>query len=342
MGQNRMETSVSKVVLVTGGAGYIGSHTSKLLRAAGYMPVVYDNMVNGNEWAVKWGPFEKGDIGDCRRVKEVLEQYNPVAIMHFAAFAYVGESVFDPMKYYDNNIRAGISLLETALDCGVENIVFSSSCATFGVPETDYITENHTQIPINPYGATKLMFERILSDVSNSRTMNYRVLRYFNAAGADPDGEIGEHHSPETHIIPRAIMAALELIDEITILGADYDTPDGTCVRDFVHVCDLAKAHVLALDQLLKNGGADDYNLGNGKGYSVKKVIQTVEKVTGKTIKVSIGDRRLGDPAVLVSSAEKARIELGWVADFPDIYDIIKTAFDWEKRKIEKRISYNR
>ena len=316
-------------VLVTGGAGYIGSHACKALAKAGVTPVVYDSLVYGHEWAVKWGPLERGDILDRERLDVVIRKYRPQAVIHFAAYAYVGESVSDPGKYYRNNVAGTINLLESMRDNGIADIVFSSTCATYGIPESLPITEHTLQAPINPYGRSKLMVENMLADFSRAHAMGWTALRYFNAAGADPDAEIGESHSPETHLIPLVLDAALGLREAITIYGTDYDTPDGTCIRDYVHVSDLADAHVRAL-AALKNGGASGaFNLGTDSGNSVRAVIKAVERATGRTVPVIEGPRREGDPAVLIADAARARFELGWTPRFTELTKIVDTAVKW-------------
>jgi UDP-arabinose 4-epimerase len=327
-----MTDSASRVVLVTGGAGYIGSHACKALSCAGYLPVTYDSLVYGHEWAVKWGPLERGDILDRRRLSEVIEQYRPAAIMHFAAFAYVGESVSNPGKYYRNNVAGSLNLLEAARDHGVEQFVFSSTCATYGIPHSLPINEDTPQQPINPYGASKLMVERMIADFGAAHELRSITLRYFNAAGADPDGEIGESHDPETHLVPLVLDAASGRRPDVTILGTDYDTPDGTCIRDYIHVTDLADAHVKALAGLQGNSPSAIYNLGNGRGFSVKEVIASVERETGETVPLKFGGRRSGDPASLVSDARRAREELKWQPRFAGIDQIVRTAWAWHQK----------
>lgn len=317
-------------VLVTGGAGYIGSHACKALAKAGYTPVTYDNLIYGHTWAVKWGPFEKGDILDRRRLDEVIDQYRPEAVMHFAAFAYVGESVENPGKYYRNNVAGSLTILEAMRDHGIRNMVFSSTCAVYGTPETIPIPEDHPLEPINPYGFSKMTVERMLDDFSNAHDMRYVSLRYFNAAGADPDAEIGEDHDPETHLIPLVLDAASGRSKNIKIFGTDYDTPDGTCIRDYIHVSDLADAHMLALVYLRDNGKSDVFNLGNGTGFSVRKVIETAENVSQKTIPVVEWQRRPGDPAILIGSSEKAFLVLKWQPKYHALETIIGTAWAWE------------
>lgn len=319
-------------VLVTGGAGYIGSHACKALAKAGCTPVTYDNLVYGHTWAAKWGPFEKGDILDRQRLDEVIEKHRPEAVMHFAAFAYVGESVENPGKYYRNNVVGSLTILEAMRDHGIRDIVFSSTCAVYGNPDTIPMPEEHPTKPINPYGFSKYAVERMLEDFSNAHDVKYVALRYFNAAGADPDGEIGEDHDPETHLIPLVLDAAGGQKENIKIFGTDYDTPDGTCIRDYVHVSDLADAHVLALEYLKDTGRNDSFNLGNGDGFSVREVIETARKISGKAIDAVESDRRPGDPAVLVGSSGKIKKTLGWKPVCYRIEDIVLTAWNWHQK----------
>lgn len=323
-------------ILVTGGAGYIGSHACKALAEAGYTPVAYDNLIYGHEWAVQWGPLEKGDILDTARLSDVMKLYRPAAVMHFAAFAYVGESVTDPAKYYRNNVAGTLSLLDSMRVHNIGEIVFSSSCATYGVPETVPISECAPQHPINPYGASKLMVERILADYAAAYGLRSIALRYFNAAGADPDGNIGEEHDPETHLIPLVLDAAADARPSITIFGSDYATPDGTCIRDYVHVSDIASAHVLALKKLgnCKLGAA--YNLGTGAGISVAQVIAAAGKVTGRPIRVTHGARRPGDPDALLADAARAQRELEWQPRYSTIDRMIETAWTWRMRNRDR------
>jgi UDP-arabinose 4-epimerase len=316
-------------ILVTGGAGYIGSHTCKELARAGFTPITYDNLSTGNRWAVKWGPLEEGDIADRQRLYDVLRRYTPCAVIHFAAFAYVGESVHDPEKYYRNNVVGTLALLETMRMSAVNKIVFSSTCATYGVPSEIPISETHSQNPVNPYGSSKLIIERILQDYDLAYGFTSISLRYFNAAGADLDCEIGEAHEPETHLIPLALKAATQGSSVLSVNGVDYDTIDGTCVRDFVHVSDLARAHVLALTRILAGGGSNQYNLGNGIGFSVKQVLSAVERVTGNPVRTEYGLRRLGDPALLIANPNRAIKELGWRSQITDIDQIIDSAWTW-------------
>ncbi|MEM6446279.1 MAG: UDP-glucose 4-epimerase GalE [Cyanobacteria bacterium P01_D01_bin.123] len=316
-------------VLVTGGAGYIGSHACKALAQAGFTPITYDNFAYGHPWAVKWGPLEEGDIADRDRLDRVLDTYEPIAVMHFAAFAYVGESVENPGKYYRNNVAGTLTLLEAMRDCSIPHLVFSSTCATYGVPNIIPIPETHPQKPINPYGTTKLMVESILRDFDKAHGSTSICLRYFNAAGADPDGETGEAHSPETHLIPLVLDAALGKRSHITIFGDDYDTPDGTCIRDYIHVTDLASAHVLALQKLLEGNSSTAYNLGNGQGFSVKQVIDVARTVCDRSIPVQMGQRRPGDPPRLIGDASRAKTELGWQPAYADLETIVRTAWQW-------------
>lgn len=320
-------------ILVTGGAGYIGSHACKALAQAGYLPISYDNLVYGHRWAVKWGPHEFGDILNRRRLDEVMDQYQPEAIMHFAAFAYVGESMENPGKYYRNNVAGSLTLLEAMRDHQINKIVFSSSCATYGIPIDIPIKEDHPLNPISPYGSSKLMIERILKDFDYAHGIKSISLRYFNAAGADPDCEIGEDHDPETHLIPLVLEAATNKKTHVTIFGDDYDTPDGTCIRDYIHVTDLAQAHVLAMKALDEGSDSNIFNLGNGKGFSVKEVIDTASDITGKRIPFSIGPRRLGDPPRLIGDASKAIRELGWNPRYNELSIIIETAWKWHNQK---------
>ena len=320
-----------KNILVVGGAGYIGSHMCKHLAINGYMPVVLDNLVCGHKEAVKWGPFFEGSMADKKLVEQIFSKYEIQAVMHFAAFCYVGESVTEPGKYYRNNVAAPINLLEVMVKKNISNFIFSSSCATYGEPLEIPITEKHPQNPISPYGRSKLMMEQILDDFFNAYGIKYISLRYFNAAGADPDGELGEDHRPETHLIPLVLQTAMGLKKEIKIFGDNYPTRDGTCIRDYIHIDDLAQAHLLALERLLNGQPRGIYNLGNGAGYSVKEVIDMARNITGKHITFRIVDKRFGDPAVLISSSQKAVEELGWRPKFPDLRTIIETAWRWHK-----------
>ena len=322
-----------KRILVTGGAGYIGSHTCKVLKHNGYLPVTYDNLIYGHKEAVKWGPFEKGDILDSDRLREVFEKYEPFAVIHFAAFGYVGESVVDPGKYYTNNVAGTVNLLEVMRSIGCEKIVFSSTCATFGVPGALPLTEASPQRPINPYGRSKLMIEQILADYDAAYGLKHVALRYFNAAGADLDGELGENHTPETHLIPIVLEAGLGKRDKIVVYGNDYDTSDGTAIRDYVHVMDLADAHVKSLELLAATGASDKFNLGSETGTSVKEIIDISASVCGTPVPFEYGPRREGDPPLLVANAEKARRTLKWEPQFSDTLTIIQSAYGWHKRQ---------
>lgn len=319
-------------ILVTGGAGYIGAHACKALAKAGYKPITYDNLVYGHPEAVRWGPLENGDICDREELERVMQKYHPSAVMHFAAYAYVGESVQHPAKYYRNNVAGTLSLLESMKRCSIDKIIFSSTCATYGMPAQIPITEQHPQNPINPYGRSKLIIEWILQDFAAAYGLKFVSLRYFNAAGADPDAEIGEDHHPETHLIPLVLDVALGHSDRVEIFGTDYDTPDGTCIRDYIHVSDLADAHVLALEYLDKGGKSDVFNLGNGNGFSVREVITTAMKITGFNIRCLESERRPGDPSVLIGSSEKIRNNLGWKPSYNSLDTIIDTAWQWHKR----------
>jgi UDP-arabinose 4-epimerase len=322
-----------KSILVTGGAGYIGSHTCKALASQGYLPITYDNLVNGHRGAVQWGPFEHGDVLDRVRLDEVIAKYRPHAAIHFAAFAYVGESVADPGKYYRNNVAGSLSLLEALQAHGVRRIVFSSSCATYGIPAVVPITEGMPQDPINPYGMSKLMVERMLADFQAAHGLEWISLRYFNAAGADRDGEIGEYHQPETRIIPLVIAAADGQSGPFAVFGTDYDTPDGTCIRDYIHVSDLADAHVKALHALDGGLPSQALNLGTGIGYSVMDVIQAARDATGLEVPFTVGPRREGDPAALVADPSRARETLHWEPVYKDISGIVATAWHWHLHK---------
>jgi len=320
-------------ILVIGGAGYIGSHAVKMLVKQGFNVTVYDNLSKGHKQAVKDTVFVKGDLGDKKKLAKVFAQYKIDAVMHFAAFTEVGESVKEPAKYYNNNVVKVINLLDAMTEAGVKYFVFSSTAATFGEPQTPKISESHPQNPINPYGQTKLTVEKILKDYDVAYGLKSAVLRYFNAAGADDSALIGESHNPESHLIPIILQAAKGVRESIKVFGEDYPTKDGTCVRDFVHVNDLSRAHILALQRIIKLNTSDNFNLGSGSGYSVKEVIETAKKITGKEIKVDYGPRRAGDPAVLVADSSKAQKVLGWQISY-NLDKIISTAWEWElKRK---------
>jgi UDP-arabinose 4-epimerase len=332
-----MSNAATKTVLVTGGAGYIGSHTCKILAQEGYQPVTFDNLSSGHTWAAKWGPLERGDILDRTALDRAIEKYRPSACLHFAALAYVGESISDPGKYYRNNVAGSLTLLEALRDHGVDQFVLSSTCATYGVTDNVPIDETSPQVPINPYGASKLMVERMLTDFHAAYRLRSVALRYFNAAGADPDGEIGEDHDPETHLVPLVLDAACGDRDAITVFGTDYETPDGTCVRDYIHVTDLAEAHLLALKALEQGLTHRAFNLGNGHGYSVQEVIASVERTTGLPVPVRFGERRPGDPARLISNSMRAANELQWRPHIARLDDIISTAWEWHKRRAQEK-----
>lgn len=320
-----------KNILVVGGAGYIGSYMSKYLWMNRYHPVVLDNLVFGHRQAVQWGVFFEGNMEDRNMLDHIFTTYRISAVMHFAAFAYVGESVQNPGKYYRNNVANALTLLESMVQHNVDKFIFSSTCATYGKPTEMPITESTPQEPINPYGRSKLMVEQILGDFREAYGLQSVSLRYFNAAGADPDGEVGEDHNPETHLVPLVLATALGQREYIEIFGDDYETKDGSCVRDYIHIADLAHAHLLALESLLNNGPGGAYNLGNGQGYSVYEVIEKAREITGEKIPVRWGKRRAGDPTVLVGSAEKAVRELGWRQKYPDLSSILQTAWNWHK-----------
>ncbi|BAZ80181.1 UDP-glucose 4-epimerase GalE [Sphaerospermopsis kisseleviana CS-549] len=323
-------------VLVTGGAGYIGSHAVKALLQAGYQVLILDNLVYGHRDLVEQVLQVKlieGDIEDRPLLDHLFQTHKIEAVMHFSAYAYVGESVTDPDKYYRNNVVATLTLLEAMLAASIKKFVFSSTCATYGVPKFIPITEDHPQNPINPYGATKLMVERILSDFDVAYGLKSVCFRYFNAAGADPSGLLGEDHNPETHLIPLVLQTALGQRQSISIFGTDYPTPDGTCIRDYIHVSDLADAHILGLEYLLKGGESNVFNLGNGNGFSVREVIAAAQEVTGINISVQECDRRPGDPPSLIGSSEKARKILGWQPIYPDIKDIVTHAWNWHQKR---------
>ena len=320
-----------KNILVVGGAGYIGSHMAKYLSKKGYMPVVLDNLVLGHRRAVKYGPFFEGSMNDSSLLEKIFSEYPISAVMHFAAFCYVGESVEEPARYYQNNVANTLTLLEVMVEKKIGNFIFSSSCASYGEPVEIPMTEDHPQKPISPYGRTKLMVEQILDDFKEAYRLESVCLRYFNAAGADPGGELGEDHNPETHLIPLILKTALGQRPRVDIFGDDYPTPDGTCIRDYIHIEDLAQAHLLALERLLAGLPGGQYNLGNAEGYSVKQVIEIARRVTGKEIPTRVVERRSGDPAVLISSSQKAIKDLGWRPQFPDLETIVETAWTWHK-----------
>lgn len=319
-----------KRILVTGGAGYIGSHTCKHLKLHGYEPVCYDNLSTGHADFVKWGPMERGDLWDKGKLIDIFKTYAPVAVIHFAAHAYVGESVANPFKYYRNNVGGTLCLLEAMRESGQSRMVFFSSCATYGVPETRRITEECRQKPINPYGWTKWMIEQILRDLSARHEIRYMALRYFNAAGADAESEIGERHHPETHVIPLAIHSARDQVP-FHVFGTDFPTPDGTAVRDYVHVEDLARAHLQAVEYLLDGGASECVNLGTGQGTSVRQIVDLL-KAMGLDVNDRPAPRREGDPPYLVADVSKARRVMGWEAAYKDIGKILETAVNWHRR----------
>ncbi len=320
-------------ILLLGGAGYIGSHAAKQLHKHGFVPVTFDNLSRGHKQAVQWGPLVEDSIGNGEALAQCLREYRPIAAMHFAAFAYIEESVRDPGLYYRNNFVATQVLLDCLVAAKVKTLVFSSSCATFGIPEHLPISETTPQNPINPYGRTKVMAEAMLNDYDAAYGLKSVCLRYFNAAGADPEGHIGEDHFPEPHLIPLLFDVVLGRREQAFIHGDDYPTPDGTCIRDFIHVSDIAEAHVLALRHLLAGGESQRYNLGNGKGYSVREVIASVERVTGHRLPVTVGPRRPGDPPELIATSAKISRELGWRIRYGELDEIVATAWRWHQKK---------
>jgi len=325
-----------KNILVTGGAGYIGSHVTRLLAKKGFNPIVYDNLSGGFKDFVLGFEFIEGDIGDFDKLTHVLSHYTIQCVMNFASFIAVGESVQYPLKYYENNVAKTLTLFEAMIKTNVKRFIFSSSAAVYGNPEIIPIPEESTMKPESPYGKTKYFIEEVLRDLSVSDSFKAISLRYFNAAGADESGLIGESHVPETHLIPLVIRAVLDPEYTVTIFGTDYNTPDGTCIRDYIHVNDLGLAHILALEKLLESGKSDVFNLGNGKGFSVKEVIDSVRRVTGKEFKVKEGARRPGDPAILVASSKKAKVQLQWQPVYTDIDSIVATAWKWEAQRKRK------
>ncbi len=324
-------------ILVTGGAGYIGAHTAKALAGAGFRPIAYDNFSNGHREAVRWGPLEEGDILDGARLAAVFERWRPAAVIHFAGLIEAGVSVREPLRFYQANVEGSCRLLEVMAASGVSHIVFSSSAAVYGEPETTPIREDHPLRPINPYGRGKLMVEQILADQASASDLGYIALRYFNAAGADPEGEIGEAHEPESHALPLAILTGLGQRPGFQIYGSDYPTPDGTAIRDFVHVSDLARAHVLALTHLLEGGTSDIFNVGTGNGVSVRQMVDAVGRALGGELPLTLDARRAGDPASLVASAERLQATLGWHPEFDDFDAIVASAVDWHRRRIARQ-----
>jgi UDP-arabinose 4-epimerase len=321
-------------VLVVGGAGYIGSHTAKTLKKAGFTPVVFDNLSTGHRWAVRWGSLVEADLADKRAILQAIRDHQIEAVIHFAANAYVGESMQNPAKYFRNNVANMLNLLEAQLESGVKYIVFSSSCTTYGIPERIPISEDFPQSAISPYGESKLMGEKMLKWFGEGHGLGWVALRYFNASGADPEGETGEVHDPETHLIPLVIEAALGRRPPVKIFGTDYPTPDGTAIRDYIHVMDLAEAHVQALQYLLEGGSPTAFNLGTGHGHSVREVIAAVEQVGGRKVPALEAPRRAGDPPALVADPSKARRILDWEAQYEDLNQIVETAWRFaENRK---------
>ena len=322
-----------KTILVAGGAGYIGSHTQKYLLNNNYNVVVVDNLVYGHKEAVLTENFEQVDLADKEALDKVFKKYKIDAVIHFAAYTYVGESVTSPKKYYHNNVVNTLNLLDAMIENNVKNIVFSSTCATYGNPQYTPIDEKHPQSPINPYGKTKLMMEQIMADYETAYGLKYVALRYFNAAGCDAQGQLGESHDPETHLIPLVLKAIKGEIPQINVFGTDYETPDGTCIRDYIHVEDLADAHMLAVEKLFSGEKSYCINLGTGIGTSVKEIIKAAEEVTGKSVPLVYGERRVGDPAKLYASNQMSKDVLGWNPKYTDINKIIETAWLWERNK---------
>jgi len=320
-------------VLVTGGAGYIGSHAVKLLGEKGYELLTYDNLSTGNEWAVLYGELVVGDLADKELLRKVFKEFKPDAVVHFAAYIVVPESVREPLKYWRNNVANTLNLLEVMEETGVNKLVFSSSAAVYGIPESVPVDEEAPLKPINPYGETKATVERVLRDLSGAgKGFNYVSLRYFNVAGADPEGKIGFAYPNPTHLIIRAVKTAKGEYDKLYVYGDDYPTPDGTCIRDYIHVWDLAEAHLLALKYLEEGGESEVFNCGYGKGHSVKEVVETVKRVTGVDFPVEVAPRREGDPPALVAKAEKIRKKLGWEPKYDDLETIVKSAWEWERK----------
>ena len=318
-------------ILVTGGAGFIGSHTCKALHRAGFTPISYDNLSRGNTEAVKWGPLEIGELSDRKRLREVVARYRPAAVVHFAALAYIGELNEEPAAYYANNVGGTAALLEVMREVELRHIVFSSTCAVYGTPETVPISELSPPAPINPYGASKMICERMLRECAAATGLTFTALRYFNAAGADPDGEIGECHAPETHALPLLLNAAAGAAPGFTIFGDDYPTADGTCIRDYIHVSDLADAHVTALRALLDGAASAAFNLGTGRGWSVRELVEAVRRITNCDLDVRVGPRRPGDPPVLVADATRARQTLGWQPRYCDLETLVAHAWAWHQ-----------
>ncbi len=323
---------MSTTILVTGGAGYIGSHTCKALARQGFTPVVYDSLARGHDWAVRWGPLETGDVADQARLAEVFRRHKPAAVLHFAGLISVGESVEQPLLYYRENVGGTLALLEAMRAGGVGRLVFSSSAAVYGIPDRVPIPEEAALRPINPYGAGKLMAERLIADAAGAEALDWVALRYFNATGADPEGEIGEAHEPETHLVPRALMAAAGKLPRFEIFGDDYKTPDGTCIRDYIHVADLADAHVAAVRHVLAGRPSQAINVGTGTGHSVREIVDAVKRVTGRDFPCPIGQRRDGDPARLVADGRRAVEVLGFQPRHSTLDQIVTHAWTWLTR----------
>lgn len=322
-----------KAVLVAGGAGYIGSHACKALASAGYVPVTVDNLSTGYRAAIKWGPFIEADLHNDEAIGQAVRHYNIVGAIHFAAFSLVGESVSNPAKYYHNNVTAAIAFASSLIKYGVKNFLFSSTAAVYGLPKSHLMTESHSTIPINPYGASKLAFEQALHWLDQAHDLNYTILRYFNAAGADLEGEIGESHEPETHLIPSLCKAMLGTGGALTVYGTDYPTADGTAVRDYIHVVDLAEVHVIALERMLNGGIGDVFNVGTGRGSSVAEVISAAKSTLNMPIPHKFGARRLGDPSILVADPIKLKTTLNWTPRYSDLTTIIRTAARWQEMR---------
>jgi UDP-glucose-4-epimerase GalE len=324
---------MTTAILVAGGAGYIGSQTAKALYQAGYLPVTLDNLSTGHAQAVKWGPFVQGDIRDKALVGQTVRQYDIKGALHFAAYSLVGESVRDPAKYYDNNVGAASAFASGLIEAGVEALVFSSTAAPSGIPTASPIPEDHATVPINPYGESKLAFEGALRWLGEAHPLRWTALRYFNAAGADPDGEVGESHQPETHLIPILCQAMEGKGEPLTVFGTDYDTPDGACIRDYIHVLDLAEAHILTLRRLMDGGPSGIYNVGTGQGASVLEIIAAAEKAMGKPVPHGFGPRRAGDPPSLVADSRRLQADFGWQPRYSDLETIIRTAMRWQRER---------
>lgn len=325
-------------ILVTGGAGYVGAHACKALAQTGYLPVAFDNLSTGHESFVRWGPLVRGDIRDRAAVLKALRDHEIEAVLHFAASAYVGESVTDPRKYYENNVGGSLSLFEAMLEANIQRLVFSSTCATYGRPDKIPIVETTPQNPVNPYGASKFMIERILADYGRAYSLSSISLRYFNASGAHPAADIGELRDPETHLIPRAMMAIQGHLADFAVFGTDYETPDGTAIRDYIHVSDLARAHVNAVRRLFEGAPGGTFNLGTGHGYSVKQVLEAITAATGTKLEAIPAPRREGDPPMLVADATLAKTGLGFVPEASDLKTIVETAWRWHRRAHPKRL----